>query len=78
VSRPHFLPKSAWLGIQVGEWPLFAFTDEDQAQRWAAEAPEPIGAQRARRIWLVEIPDDTTVYRVDPVPATTALTEVTS
>lgn len=75
TARPHYVPEAIWLGVKVHEWPIYAFTSEQQARTWAAEWPDAIGAERARRIWRVEIPADVVTYRVSPVPATTKLEE---
>lgn len=73
LPRPHWLPKQAWLGIKVGEWPLTAFTNRESAERWASVAG--IG-ERERRIWPVDIPADTPVFKAETVPASTRLVEV--
>jgi hypothetical protein len=72
-TRKFGLPDFVWLGIQVGEWPIQCFPSESMARSWAAEHPDAIGANRARRIWRVDIPADVEVYRVAPVPATTQM-----
>lgn len=72
-ERPYYVPEAVWLGKKVGEWPILAFESEEPARRWAAEQPDAIGAERARRIWRVEIPADVVTYRVSTVPARTAM-----
>lgn len=75
--RPHWLPEQAWLGVVVGQWPLRAFTDQAQAERWAAEAKwEPERQEyEHRRIWSVDVPTGTQTFKVETVPAATKLVE---
>ena len=73
--RHHWLPRFVWLGTEarVSRGPVLAFTSERLAREWAAEAPDPMGAVEARRIWRVTIRPDVHVYRVTRVPTTTAM-----
>lgn len=78
--RHHWLPREVWLGTEAGISSLSevrAFRSEGEARRWAAEAPDSIGAVTARRIWQVAVRRDVHTYRVTKVPATTSM-EVTS
>lgn len=76
--RPHWLPAEAWMGVIVGQWPLQAFTSQEQAERWADAAKWSAQRQQheQRRIWRVEIPVDTQTFKVETVPASTKLVEV--
>lgn len=69
--RPHWLPDAAWMGVVVGEWPLYAFPNEILASRWAAGETYP----KRRRVWKVEIPEDVQTYSGRTVPATVELVE---
>lgn len=76
-GRPHWLPEQAWLGKVVGQWALQAFSGQQQAEAWAAQATWQPAMQRyePRRIWAVDIPADTPTFAVETVPASTRLIE---
>lgn len=71
MSRPHWLPEDAWMGVVIGEWPLYAFTSKDQAARWACESDR-------RRVWPVTIPADVPVSKGVVVPSTHKLVGVSA
>ena len=73
--RHHWLPREVWLGTEAGisHSAVQAFMSEGDARRWAAEAPDSIGAVTARRIWRVAVRRDVHTYRVTKVSATTAM-----
>lgn len=73
--RHHWLPREVWLGTEasIGLSSVWAFESEGKARRWAAEAPDSIGAVTARRIWRVAVRRDVHTYRVTKVPATTSM-----
>lgn len=65
LARPHWLPEEAWLGVEIGKWPIQAFPTQETAARWA------VGDRR--RIFRVTIPANTETFEVEVVPATTRL-----
>lgn len=73
MSRPHWMPTVVWIGIEIGKWPLQAFSGETEyhAMRWAAGDPDK------RRIFCVAVPEDTVVHKAETVPATVKMTQVT-
>lgn len=79
MSRPHWLPEVVWMGIEIGTWPIQAFTTQEQAQTWAEKAawnPDR-QAYESRRIWSVAIPVDTVTYSVEKIPASFKLKQET-
>lgn len=80
IRRPYWLPEEVWLGVEVGRWPIQAFSMQDMATRWAAEGKQdtPIQAGDRRRIFRVSIPADVEAFEAEHVPATTRLKAATS
>lgn len=74
MSQPHWMPKTLWVGVTIGQWPLESWSGGDagqaKAQRWAAEDPEK------RRIFSVAVPENTVAFQSEIIPATTKMTRV--
>lgn len=75
MPRSRYLPPEnvLWMGRTVGEWAVYAFTTESEAQRWAASSPD---AKKERVYWSVPVPDSTIVYMAEVIPASTVAKQV--